>query len=195
MRRMPSDVPRATSVCPTLESMAHTRGTAADGAVPARAPVRAAVAVIIVSDRSSRGDRVDTSGPRAVELLNEHGYAVSLTVIPDGIESVSTAIRAAIDSGVRVVITSGGTGIGPRDLTPEGTRSLLERELPGISEELRRQGASNTPFAVVSRGLAGIADNCLVVNLPGAVKAVSEGLAVLLPLIDHILSQLDGGDH
>lgn len=166
--------------------MVHNRGKLGDAVL---------AAVITVSDRSSRGERADTSGPRAVELLKEHGYTVALTVIPDGADSVTNAIRAAIDSGARVVITSGGTGIGPRDLTPEGTRPLLTREVPGIAEALRSHGARNATTAVLSRGLAGIANNSLVVNLPGSVKAVEEGLAVLLPLIPHIVDQLDGRDH
>ena len=154
-----------------------------------------AAAVITVSDRSSRGERADTSGPRAVELLTEHGYVASLAVIPDGAESVTAAIRAALADGARVVITSGGTGVGPRDLTPEGTRPVLTREVPGVAEELRREGARHAKMAVLSRGLAGVADNAFVVNLPGSTKAVQEGLAVVLPLIPHILEQLDGGDH
>lgn len=152
-------------------------------------------AVITVSDRSFRGERADTSGPRAVELLTEQGYAVSLTVIPDGAESVTAAIRAALAAGARIVITSGGTGVAPRDLTPEGTKPVLTREIPGIAEELRREGARHTKMAVLSRGLVGIAGNALVVNLPGSTKAVEEGLAVVAPLIGHILEQLDGGDH
>lgn len=179
-------VPHPPLVCRTVGGMVHNRGKLGDAV---------SAAVITVSDRSSRGERADTSGPRAVELLKEHGYTVALTVIPDGADSVTNAIRAAIDSGARVVITSGGTGIGPRDLTPEGTRPLLTREVPGIAEALRRHGARNATTAVLSRGLAGIANNSLVVNLPGSVKAVQEGLAVLLPLIPHILEQLDGGDH
>src|SRR5690606_15666528 len=94
--------------------------------------------VITVSDRSARGERADASGPRAVELLTEAGYEVTLSVIPDGAASVSDAIRAAVASGARLILTSGGTGVGPRDETPEGTRPLLTKELPGIAEALRR---------------------------------------------------------
>ena len=154
--------------------------------------------VITVSDRSARGERPDASGPRAVERLQEEGYVVDSALVPDGADSVAEAIGSAIRSGARLVITSGGTGVGPRDLTPEGTRPLLTRELPGIAEELRREGARNTKMAVITRGLAGIAGDApgaLVVNLPGSVKAVDEGLDVLLPLVPHIINQLDGGDH
>lgn len=154
--------------------------------------------VITVSDRSARGERADASGPRAVDLLTEAGYAVSARVVPDGAHSVRDALQDAIDGGARFIVTSGGTGVGPRDQTPEGTRLLLVQELPGISEHLRREGAREHPTAVLSRGLAGIAGHAaraLVVNLPGSVNAVEEGVAVLLPLVAHVIDQLDGGDH
>ena len=154
--------------------------------------------VITVSDRSARGERADTSGPRAAELLAQHGHRVETNVIPDGADSVRSGIQVALAAGARVVITSGGTGVGPRDLTPEGTRPLLARELPGIAEELRREGARSTKLAVLSRGLAGVAGDppdALIVNLPGSVKAVEEGIGVLLPLLPHLLDQLAGGDH
>lgn len=151
--------------------------------------------VITVSDRGSRGEREDESGPRAVARLKEHGFQTTLSMVRDGADSVSAAIRTAIDEGADVIITSGGTGVGPRDLTPEGTGPLLTREIPGIAEELRRVGATKTPMAVLSRGLAGIAGSTLVVNLPGSVKAVDEGMDVLLPILHHILDQISGGDH
>lgn len=151
--------------------------------------------VITVSDRSARGEREDLSGPRVVERLREHGFEATLRVVPDGADSVSVAIRTAMDDGAKIIITSGGTGVGPRDLTPEGTAPLLTREIPGISEELRRVGASNTPHALLSRGLAGVVGSTFVVNLPGSVKAVDEGMDVLLPILPHLFDQLGGGDH
>ena len=155
--------------------------------------------VITVSDRSSRGERTDKSGPRAVALLHEAGYEVGpARIVPDGIASVTNAVQSAIETGARLVITAGGTGVGPADLTPEGTRALLSRELPGIAEALRREGALHRNTAVLSRGLAGVAGHpprTLVVNLPGSVAAVEQGLAVLLPLVPHIIEQLDGKDH
>lgn len=154
--------------------------------------------VITVSDRSASGDRADLSGPRAVELMVAAGFRVDSAVVPDGVESVHQAVADGIRSGARLVITTGGTGVGPRDLTPEGTRPHIDRELPGVAELLRREGATHNPMAAISRGIAGVtADDSrvLIVNLPGSVAAVEEGLAVLLPLTTHILHQLRGGDH
>lgn len=154
--------------------------------------------VITVSDRSARGERADASGPRAVELLTEAGYEVRAVVVPDGRESVGGALTAAVAAGADVVITSGGTGVGPRDLTPEGTVPLIERELPGVAELLRREGASHTPMAVISRGVVGVTGGerpALIANLPGSIAAVEQGLAVLLPIVPHIVDQLRGGDH
>lgn len=151
--------------------------------------------VVVVSDRSASGAREDRSGPAAVELLRAAEFVVGdPVVVPDGAASVEGALRTAVAGGASLVVTSGGTGVGPRDETPEGTRGLLAKELPGIGELLRR--SSDVPTAVLSRGLAGVTqEGAVVVNLPGSPGGVREGLAVLLPLLPHLLSQVSGGDH
>lgn len=160
---------------------------------------RVQAVAITVSDRCARGEQSDASGPTIVFALREAGFTVAeAQVVPDGEDNVRGAIEAALASGARLILTTGGTGISPRDRTPEGTRPLLDRELPGIPEALRAEGARRTNTAALSRGLAGIAGSppqALVVNLPGSLNAVREGLDVLLPLVPHILDQLDGGTH
>jgi molybdenum cofactor synthesis domain-containing protein len=158
-------------------------------------PVRCAV--VVVSDRCASGVAVDRSGPAAREVLEAAGHLVAeVVVVPDGEASVAGALTRALAQGADVVLTSGGTGVGPRDLTPEGTRPFVQRELPGVAEALRRRGAVDVPTAVLSRGLAGVtADGVLVVNLPGSPGAVRSGLEVLLPLLGHVVHQVAGGDH
>lgn len=153
--------------------------------------------VIVVSDRCAAGTATDRSGPRAAELLTAAGFAVdAVRVVPDGARSVADALGAALADGGRVVVTSGGTGVAPRDSTPEGTAGLLDRELPGLAEAIRHEGARHVPTAVLSRGLAGVtAEGAVVVNLPGSPSAVEQGLAVLIPLLPHLLDQVAGGDH
>ncbi len=152
--------------------------------------------VVTVSDRSFAGDRPDASGPAAVAVLRAAGFEVSSEVVPDGETSVADALAAAVAGGSELVITSGGTGVGPRDRTPEGTLAVIDREVVGIAELLRLRGLEASPHAVLTRGVAGVVDGrTLIVNLPGSPKAVSEGLDVLLPLVPHLLDQLKGGDH
>ncbi|WP_129790177.1 MogA/MoaB family molybdenum cofactor biosynthesis protein [Promicromonospora panici] len=160
------------------------------------------VAVITVSDRCARGEAEDRSGPTAVSLLEHAGLTdVSTHLVPDGVEPVRDVLRTALDDGARLVITTGGTGITPRDLTPEGTREVLDYEIPGIADSVRQQGiAAGVPTAALSRGLAGVAratdgTRALVVNLPGSSGGVRDGLQVVLTLWPHVRSQLDGSDH
>jgi molybdenum cofactor synthesis domain-containing protein len=153
-------------------------------------------AVITVSDRGAAGTRADTSGPLAVAALRGAGFVCAdAVVVPDGSGPVARALRAAVDAGARLVVTTGGTGVAPRDQTPEGTAEVLDRALPGVVEELRRRGSDQTPAALLSRGLAGVAGRALVVNLPGSPAAVTSGMPVVLSVADHVIDQLDGGDH
>lgn len=167
-------------------------------------PDRSGAVAVTISDRSSEGRREDESGRLLVEALRDLGYAVeSSVVVPDGVESVAGALRAAVADGARLVVTTGGTGMGPRDLTPEGTREVITRENHGMAELIRREGARHTPFAAVSRGVVGVVDwpaergvgGTLVINLPGRPAAVTEGMEIVGPLLRHVLSQVSGGDH
>lgn len=154
--------------------------------------------VITVSDRSASGEREDRGGPLAVQLLEAAGIEVAgLEVVPDGADSVEAALRRAVATGSRLVVTTGGTGVGPRDQTPEGTGRVVTRSLPGIAEELRRVGLGDTPLSVISRGIAGVVDpeGALIVNLPGSPRAVSSGIPVIVSVATHVVDQVRGGDH
>lgn len=154
--------------------------------------------VITVSDRSAAGEREDRGGPLAVRLLDAAGIASSGSeIVPDGADSVEHAIRRAIATGARLVVTTGGTGVGPRDRTPEGTERVLTRGVPGIAEELRRVGVADTPLSVLSRGVAGVVEpeGVLVVNLPGSTGAVASGIPVIVSVAAHVIDQMKGGDH
>ena len=152
--------------------------------------------VVAASNRAAAGVYEDTTGPLIVEALTELGFDVTgPVVVPDG-EPVAEAIRTALAGGARAVLTTGGTGLTPTDLTPEMTRPLLDREVPGIAEAIRAYGAAQgVPTAALSRGLAGIAGAALVVNLPGSRGGVKDGLAVVVPLLVHAVQQITGSDH
>jgi molybdenum cofactor synthesis domain-containing protein len=152
--------------------------------------------VVVASNRAAAGVYEDTTGPLIVEFLRELGFAVEEpVVVPDG-EPVGAAISAAASGGARVVLTTGGTGLTPTDRTPEVTGALLDREVPGIAEAIRAYGvAQGVPTAVLSRGLAGVVGECLVVNLPGSRGGVKDGLEVLRPILMHAVEQVVGSDH
>ncbi|GLV13066.1 molybdenum cofactor biosynthesis protein [Alicyclobacillus hesperidum] len=154
-------------------------------------PYRAAV--LTVSDSSAEGRRQDTSGPLLAGLLSELGFVVtSQTVVPDERSQIADVLRQHVEAGVAVVATTGGTGLGPRDVTPEATRDVIEREIPGIAEAMRAETLQKTPFAMTSRQVAGSAGRTLIVNFPGSAKAVEECFAVVRPVLKHVVDLLMG---
>lgn len=153
------------------------------------------VCVITISDRASRGQYEDRSGPEIVSILREalNDSEIRREVVPDEIQAISDAFDRHTDADF--ILTTGGTGISSRDVTPEATRSYCERELPGIAEILRAESYRETPTAVLSRGIAGIRGNTIIVNFPGSVKAVRLCTGVLIPIMEHALSMLRGEGH
>ncbi|MBN1835383.1 MAG: MogA/MoaB family molybdenum cofactor biosynthesis protein [Spirochaetales bacterium] len=153
------------------------------------------VSVITISDRASRGEYADASGPEIEGLLREAYPTAEIRrqVVPDEREAILEALRSHTASDW--VLTTGGTGIGPRDVTPEATEAFCERALPGIAEALRRESYRETPFALLSRGAAGMRGRCIVVNFPGSVKAVRLCTRILIPVMEHGIAMLAGEGH
>jgi molybdenum cofactor synthesis domain-containing protein len=151
---------------------------------------------ITISNRAAAGVYADKSGPVLAGLLSEAGCGVDgPAVIPDG-DAVEAALRDAVAAGYDVVVTTGGTGLTPGDLTPEMTRKVIDREVPGIADAIRAAGtAAGVPSAMLSRGLAGLAGRTLIVNLPGSAGGVRDGMAVLAGVLRHAVDQAAGGDH
>lgn len=159
-------------------------------------PDDARARVITVSDRSHGGLRHDESGPLLSTLLGELGFAaVHVVVVPDEIPEIESAMRDAIDEGMDLVATTGGTGFAPRDVTPEATRRVIDREAPGLAEALRMFNRDKVPTTILSRAVAGVAGSTIIVNLPGSPSGVRDGVSVLEPVIGHAITQLRGGDH
>ena len=150
--------------------------------------------VITVSDRCFRGDAEDRSGPALVELLERNGFQVAgRGLVPDEPDQIITAVQTGIDAGAGLVVTTGGTGLAARDVTPQSVAPLLDYEVPGLAEEMRRTGAAKTPNALLSRSVAGVRGRTLILNLPGSVAGATESLESVLPVLGHALQMLEGG--
>jgi molybdenum cofactor synthesis domain-containing protein len=151
-------------------------------------------AVLTISDKGSRGERLDTSGPAVQTLLGQAGITVAHSeIIPDEQDCIVSRLTACCDEmRCDLIVTTGGTGVGPRDVTPEATRIVIERELPGFGEAMRMESLKITPHAVISRALAGIRKQCLIINLPGSPKAARENLHTVLPALAHAIAKIQG---
>jgi molybdenum cofactor synthesis domain-containing protein len=155
------------------------------------------VAILTVSDSCSRGERDDVSGRTIEEILSEGRFEVcARRIVPDDREAIARELTYFADqAGFDVVLTTGGTGLGPRDMTPEATASVCDRVVPGIGETIRAEGLAKTPYAILSRGTAGIRKNTLVINLPGNPKAVRESLELVVDILPHAVEMMLGGGH
>ena len=151
-------------------------------------------AVITVSDSAHLGTRDDKSGPAVAARLEQNGFAISARrIIPDERDEIAACLRDVIEQHVaQVILTTGGTGVTPRDVTPEATRDVIEREIPGFGELMRAKGLASTPYAVLSRALAGTKDGVLIINLPGSTRGAVESLDAILELVPHVLDLING---
>lgn len=154
------------------------------------------VGLLTVSDRAAAGDYVDQSGPLLTEIIEGRTawQVVNTATVPDELDQISRLLLEWCDAGLNLVLTTGGTGFAPRDITPEATRAVIEREAPGIVEALRAESLKITRHAMLSRAIAGIHGRTLIVNLPGSPKAVRESMDILLPVLPHALDLLEGAE-
>jgi molybdopterin adenylyltransferase len=152
------------------------------------------VAILTISDRGSKGEREDSSGPLIREMVkNLPAEVIHYEIIPDEKEQIVTSLKRSADQlKADLILTTGGTGLSPRDVTPDATREVISKEVPGFGEAMRAESLTVTPHAMISRAMAGIRGSCLIINLPGSPKSVRENLGVILPALSHALSKLKG---
>jgi len=164
---------------------------------PAPAIASHGAVVVTCSNRSASGERADESGPLLVGLLREAGFDVAPEphVVPDDIDAIAGLLRRLADEGHRLIVTTGGTGLSPTDVTPAATRRVIQREAPGLAELMRATGLRSTPMAALSGGVVGTRGHALIANLPGSPRGARESLEALLPVLGHALEQLSGADH
>jgi cyclic pyranopterin phosphate synthase len=180
-----------------VELLEKTGGRSGDhGMDPLPAAEHEAV-VVTCSNRSAAGEREDASGPALVRILGEAGFSVApeALVVADDETEIATLLARLADAGHRLILTTGGTGLTPSDVTPAATRRMIEREAPGLAELMRAAGMTSTPMAALSRGVVGSRGRTLIANLPGSPSGATESLTALLPVLRHALEQLAGGDH
>jgi cyclic pyranopterin phosphate synthase len=182
-----------------IELLEKTGGRSGDYRRDEPTPVAAEHEAVVVtcSNRSAAGQREDASGPALVEALREAGFDVApdATVVADDEDEIASLLARLAEAGHRLILTTGGTGLSPTDVTPAATRRVIEREAPGLAELMRAAGLASTPMAALSRGVVGVRGQTLIANLPGSPSGASESLAALLPVLRHALDQLAGGDH
>jgi molybdenum cofactor synthesis domain-containing protein len=149
--------------------------------------------VVTISDGAFHGQREDASGAALVKLLSRDGFEVDgPQVVPDEVERIREAVMTAVERGVDLVVATGGTGLGPRDVTPQAISTLIDYEVPGIGEAMRRAGAGSTPMALLSRSMAGVRKRTLIISVPGSPKGATESLEAVMPVVGHAIQLLHG---
>jgi cyclic pyranopterin phosphate synthase len=180
-----------------IELVEKSGGRSGDYSLQEAARAEHEAVVVTCSNRSAAGEREDTSGPLLVESLREAGFDVAgeAIVVADDEAEIASLLAQLVEMGHRLILTTGGTGLSPTDVTPAATRRVIDREAPGLAELMRAIGLTSTPMAALSRGVVGSRGRTLIANLPGSPAGASESLAALLPVVRHALDQLAGGDH
>ncbi len=180
-----------------IELLEKSGGRSGDYSREPRANAEHEAVVVTCSNRSAAGEREDTSGPLLVAALGDAGFNVvpEATVVADDEAAIASLLARMVDAGHRLILTTGGTGLTPTDVTPAATRRVIDREAPGLAELMRAAGVASTPMAALSRGVVGTRGQSLIANLPGSPQGATESLAALLPVLRHALDQLAGGDH